>query len=89
MKEAMFRVCDEIRSIATVDGAILLDIRHGQILGLNRMGSAIFQMLKRGLEPPQIAAEITREFGTNVAEVQADVLEFIENLQKHAVLDVC
>jgi Coenzyme PQQ synthesis protein D (PqqD) len=89
MREAMFRVSDAIRSTVTVDGAILLDIRHGQILGLNRMGSAIFQMLKCGLEPPQIAAAISREFGTNVAAVQADVLEFIENLQKHDVLDVC
>jgi hypothetical protein len=86
MKEAMFRVSDSIRSTATADGAILLDIRHGQILGLNRMGSAIFQMLQRGLEPPQIAAEISREFGTSVGPVQADVLEFIENLQKHDVL---
>jgi hypothetical protein len=86
MKEAMFRVSDTIRSTATEDGAIVLDIRHGQILGLNRMGSAIFQMLKRGLEPPQIVAEISRESGTNVAEVQADVLEFIGNLQKHDVL---
>jgi hypothetical protein len=89
MREAMFRVSDAIRSTATVDGAILLDIRHGQILGLNRMGSAIFQMLTCGLEPPQIAAENSREFGTNVAEVQADVLEFIENLQRHDVLDIC
>jgi hypothetical protein len=88
MKEAMFRVSDAIRSTATEDGAILLDIRHGQILGLNSMGSAIFQMLKRGLEPPQIVAEISREFGTNVSEVQSDVLEFIESLQKHDVFDV-
>jgi hypothetical protein len=43
-------------------------------------------MLKRGLEPPQIATEISKEFGTSVAPVQADVLEFIENLQKHHVL---
>jgi hypothetical protein len=87
VKEAMFRISKAIRSTATEDGAILLDIRHGQILGLNRMGSAIFQMLKRGLEPSQIVAEISGEFGTNVAEVQADVLEFIESLQKHDVLE--
>ncbi len=82
----MFKVSDAIRSTATDDGAILLDIRHGQILGLNRIGSAVFQMLKRGLEPPQIVAEISREFGTNAGQVQADVLEFIESLQEHHVL---
>jgi hypothetical protein len=87
MKDAMFKVSDAIRSTATDDGAILLDIRHGQVLGLNRIGSAVFQMLKRGLEPPQIVAEISREFGTNAAQVQADVLEFIESLQKHHVVE--
>jgi len=83
----MLRISDAIRSTATQDGAILLDIRHGQILSLNRMGSAIFQMLKRGVEPSQIAREISREFGANVTEVQADVLEFIESLQKHDVVE--
>jgi hypothetical protein len=84
----MFRISDAIRTSVTQDGAILLDIRHGQILGLNRMGSAIFQMLQCGVEPSQIAREISREFGANISEVQVDVLEFIESLQKHGVFEV-
>lgn len=83
----MLRISDAIRSSATEDGAILLDIRHGRILGLNRMGSAIFQMLKCGVEPSQIACEISRECGANMTEVQVDVRQFIESLQKHGVFE--
>lgn len=82
----MFRISDAIRSTSSEDGAVLLDVRHGQILGLNRMGSTIFQMLERGLDTDQIAAEISREFGVKIEVVHADVLEFIESLQQRDVL---
>jgi hypothetical protein len=84
----MFRISDAIRSTSTADGAVLLDIRHGQILGLNRMGSAIFRMLERGLDPAQIAREISKECGANLEEVRADVRVFIERLQESDVLEV-
>lgn len=82
----MFRISDSIRSTSTQDGEILLDVRQGQILALNRTGSRIFQMLERGLDPNQIADEISREFAVNIAEVHADVLGFIESLEKCDVL---
>jgi hypothetical protein len=84
----MIRISDAIRSSSTADGAILLDVRHGQILGLNRMGSTIFRMLERGLDADQISSEISSEFRVKIEEVHADVLEFIESLRERDVLQV-
>lgn len=84
--ETMLKISEAIRSTSDADGTILLDIRHGRILGLNRMGSAVFQKLERGLTPAEIAGEISREFPVNSEQVRADVLAFIESLEKHNVL---
>jgi hypothetical protein len=84
----MLKISNAIRITSTADGAILLDVRRGQILGLNRMGSVIFRMLESGVDPAQIAREISKECGVNLEEVRADVRAFIERLQKSDVLEV-
>jgi coenzyme PQQ synthesis protein D (PqqD) len=85
----MLKISEAIRSTSNQDGTILLDIRHGRILGLNRMGSAVFRMLERGLEPAEIAGEISRDFPANAEQVRTDVLGFIESLKEHNVLRIC
>jgi hypothetical protein len=84
----MFKVSGAIRSTSTEDGAVLLDINRGRILGLNRMGSRVFQMLQGGVDQDQIAGEISNEFGVDAGEVRNDVLDFIRSLQEHNVLEV-
>jgi hypothetical protein len=83
----MFKVSGAIRSTSTEDGAVLLDINRGRILGLNRMGSRVFEMLQGGVDQDQIAGEISNEFGVDAAEVRNDVLDFIRTLQEHNVLE--
>jgi hypothetical protein len=84
----MFKVSGAIRSTSTEDGAVLLDINRGRILGLNRMGSRVFQMLQGGVDQDQIAGEISNEFAVDAGEVRNDVLDFIRTLQEHNVLEV-
>jgi hypothetical protein len=86
--ETMLKISEAIRSTSGKDGAILLDLRHGGILGLNRMGSAVFRMLERGLDPAEIAGEISRDFPASLEQVRADVLAFIKSLEKHDVVRV-
>jgi hypothetical protein len=84
--EPRLRISDAVRSTATKDGRILLDIRQGRILGLNVIGSRIFELLQLGLDQAQIADEISRDFGVNIQMVQADVLDFLRSLQEQHIL---
>jgi hypothetical protein len=83
----MFKISGAIRSTSTQDGGVLLDVRHGQILSLNGMGSRVFEMLRGGLDEDQIAGEISKSFGVNADSARSDVLDFIQTLQKHHVLE--
>ena len=82
----MFEISNAIRSTCTEDGAVILDIHHGRILGLNRMGSRIFEMLQRGLDQNQIAGEISKDCGVDVDYARTDVVDFIKTLYEHDVL---
>jgi hypothetical protein len=82
----MFKVSGAIRSTSTEDGAVLLDIHRGRILGLNPMGARVFKMLQGGVDQNQIAAEISNEFGVDAGRVRDDVLDFIRTLEEHNIL---
>jgi len=82
----MFEISDAIRSTCTEDGTVILDIHHGRILGLNRMGSRIFEMLQSGLDQDQIAGEISKDCGVDADYVRTDILDFIKTLHEHNVL---
>lgn len=82
----MFRVPDTIRSAQTPDGAVLLDVHHGQMFCLNVVGAKILALMRRGYDESRIADEISRDYGIKQDIVLADVIEFIEMLQKHHIL---
>jgi hypothetical protein len=82
----MFRLSDTIRQTQTMDGGVLLDVRHGQMFCLNLVGAKIIQLLQRGYDEPRIADEISRDYGVSRELVRADVIEFIEALEKNHIL---
>jgi hypothetical protein len=82
----MFRISETIRRTETVDGGILLDVHHGQMFCLNVVGAKILELMQRGYDESCIADEISRDYGANRDVVRADVIEFIETLQKHHIL---
>ncbi len=82
----MFRVSDTIRRTETADGGILLDVHHGQMFCLNVVGAKILELMQRGYGESRIADEISRDYGASKEVVRADVIEFIETLQKHHIL---
>ena len=82
----MFRISDTIRRTETADGGIVLDIHHGQMFCLNIVGSKVLELMQRGYDDTTIADEISRTYGANREVVRADVLEFIDTLQKHHIL---
>jgi len=75
-----------VRAAHGPDGATVLDIRRGQMFRLNFIGSRIFELLRQGLTEPEIADQLTREFGIERAAAEADLLEFVQMLKKYRLL---
>jgi hypothetical protein len=77
------RISAHVRSTHDADGAVVLDIIHGQMFRLNYPGSKILELVKQGMEPPEIAEQMAREFGIGLATAETDVYEFVETLKQH------
>jgi hypothetical protein len=82
----MFRISDTIRRTETPDGGILLDVHRGQMFCMNLVGAKILELMQRGYDESRIADEISRDYGANADVVRSDVIEFIETLYKHHIL---
>ena len=79
---AMYRVSNTVRSTHNQDGAIVLDVRQGQMFNLNFVGSRIFELLSNGAAQSEIVDEISRIFDLSRDLVENDVEEFLESLKK-------
>ena len=81
------KLSKQIRSTHNQDGAVVLDIRQGQMFRLNLVGSRMFELVKLGYPESRIADEISHEFGAAREIVQADLREFLNHLEKHHLLE--
>jgi hypothetical protein len=79
----------QVRSTHNQDGAVVLDILHGQMFRANFVGSRILEFLKQGRTEAQIADELSDEFGVSRETARTDVQEFLAHLEKHHLLDLC
>ena len=78
----MYRVSNGVRSTHNEDGAIVLDVRQGQMFNINFVGSRILELLKKAYTESGIVDEISREFGVSRDLAENDVREFLQNLKK-------
>ena len=78
----MYRLSDTVRSTHNQDGAIVLDVREGQMFNVNFVGSRILELLKSGYTESGIVDEIGREFGVSRNLAENDVREFLQTLKK-------
>lgn len=79
----MYRVAEEVRSTHGQDGAIVLDIRQGQMFNLNLVGSRILELLEKGVTESAIVDEINQKFQVSRDIAESDVREFIVSLMQH------
>jgi hypothetical protein len=82
----VLKLDEEVRSTHNQDGAVVLDIRHGQMFRLNLVGSRMLELLKQGRSEAQIAQEVSREFGAPREIIESDLAEFLGHLEKHRLL---
>ena len=83
----MYKVSEGIRSTHGQDGAIVLDIRQGQMFNLNFVGSRILELLETGATESGIVDEISQKFEVSRDVAESDVREFIESLKQHHLLE--
>ena len=83
----MYRVAEGIRSTHGQDGAVVLDIRQGQMFNLNLVGSKILELLEGGTAEAAIIEQISQQFGVAREIAESDVREFIQSLQQHHLLE--
>jgi len=83
----MFKVSEGIRSTHGQDGAIVLDIRQGQMFNLNFVGSRVLELLETGATESAIVDEISSKFEVSREIAESDVQEFIESLKQHHLLE--
>ena len=73
-------VKQELRSLVTPDGAMILDIAADELTTLNATGGYVWARLREGKNIEEIIAMLARETGQDAAVVTADVHEFVEQL---------
>jgi hypothetical protein len=84
----VLKLSEQVRSTHNQDGAVVLDIRHGQMFRLNLVGSRMVELLKAGRTQSQIADEVSRDFGASREIVETDLREFLAHLEKHHLLEL-
>jgi hypothetical protein len=82
------KLSGQVRSTHNQDGAVVLDIRHGQMFRLNLVASRMLELLKQGYAEAQIVEQISRAFSVDREFVETDLREFLVHLEKHGLLEL-
>jgi hypothetical protein len=77
----MIGPASHLRSVATEDGAAVLDTELGTLTTLNPTGAYIWKALERGESEEMIVAGLARETGVSANTVERDVHDFIASLE--------
>jgi len=82
----MPNIVPHLRSVVDQDGAVILDVEHDAILTLNPTGGYIWERLQRGELIEEIIDDLSRDTGMEVAVVERDVRDFLEDLKSRHLL---
>ena len=83
----MYRLSNRVRSTHSQDGAVVLDIRQGQMFNVNFVGSRILELLKTGPTESAIVDEISHEFGVSRDLAENDVRAFLQSLERSHLVE--
>ena len=88
LNRARVSIQPHVRVSLGSDGAVLLDLECGAYLSLNRTGGRIWSRLTDGAAPQAIASELAASCGIDERRVQADVQNFLGNLQERGLVRI-
>lgn len=75
-----------LRSVVDADGAVILDLERNSMLTLNSTGGYIWGKLQQGDTPEDIIRKLADETLTDVAIVERDVRDFLEQLKSRRII---
>lgn len=82
----MLRLSEDLRTVTTADGGVILDLRKGKMFRLNATAAVIFELLVKGSEEEQIVADLSSRCGVASSLAQQDVQEFLDLLAANNLL---
>jgi coenzyme PQQ synthesis protein D (PqqD) len=80
------RISETVRTATNQDGAVLMDIRQGQLFSINPVGSRIWQQLNDGHTREEIAESFVTDFGISREQALNDVNEFVHHLEAQQLI---
>lgn len=83
----MYTICESVRSTRGHGGAIVLDVKQGQLFKVNLVGSRILELLAARTPDSEIADAISREFEISRETATQDVQEFLQTLQQQKLVE--
>jgi Coenzyme PQQ synthesis protein D (PqqD) len=83
----MRRVLEQLRSVDTPDGTVVLDVETGKMFRLNPVGAQILSLLKQGTPIGQVEEVISREYHVEIEAVREDVRHFLTALAACGLAD--
>ncbi len=79
---------ETVVSADVADDAILLDIDSGYFFQLNRTGARIWSLLEEPQTFGQLCASLQEQYGMEAGLCQADVSEFVADLNARGIVQV-
>ncbi len=67
---------------------VLMDIHNGQYIGLNAIGSAIWEKLEQPVPIHQVVHALTEEYSVSMQLCEQETLLFLEKMMQHQMLIV-
>jgi hypothetical protein len=67
-------------------GGIVMDIDRGKMFSLNASGSAMFELLAKGLDDETIIGELAQRFEISATIAKQDLDDFRKALHRHSLL---
>jgi len=80
------KMSEHLRSTHSQDGAVVMDVLHGQMYRLNLVGSRMLELLKHGRTEQEIAEQLSQEFGVGRDIIAADLKEFLSHLERNRLV---
>jgi hypothetical protein len=84
---SMYKLSSRVRTTHGQDGAVVLDIRQGQMFNLNLVGSRILELVKNGTDERAIVEKVGVEFDVPRDTAEHDVREFIHVLRERRLIE--
>ena len=82
----MVQLAKHLSAVIEDDGAVLLDVRRGNILRCNQTGAIILRLLSGNSDERAITLEFARLCGLSIYAAEADVHAFLSSLASQGLL---